>query len=150
MAGKFAHSSDSTNTLYFFVYRISDSFIYDAGDTAFEAIGVWDDARAGECDIAMTGVGDVHFGTFPVVVAGVYFVQIRIQAGASPDVNDEPDGQGIAYWDGTNFINTTTLDTSINDDIIGENGDTLQTLSDQLDSGSARQSTVLNVYPRKK
>lgn len=146
MANEIVHGYDSASTLYAFVYRISDKYIYDVGDTAFEAIGTWNDARAGECDIAMTAVGDVHFADFPTVAAGVYFVEVREQAGANPDTDDAPVGQGIMYWDGTAEINTRTIDTSINDDVIGADGDTLETLSDQLDVISTNQSKVLNIY----
>lgn len=146
MAGYVIDSSDSANTLYFLVYRVSDGYIYDVGDTAFEAVGTWNDARVGECDIAMTAIGDVHRGTFPVVAAGVYFVQTRVRAGANPDTDDRPNGQGVMYWDGTADIDISTLDTSINDDIIGADGDTLETLSDQLDGLSAEASKVNSVY----
>ncbi len=148
MANEIIHSADSADTYYAFVYRISDKFIYDVGDAAFEAIGVWNDARADECDIVMTAVGDVHFADFPTVAAGVYFVTVRKQTGGSPDTDDKTGGQGIMYWDGTAEINTFTLDASINDDIIGDNGDTLESLSDQMDVLSAQKSQVLNVYDK--
>jgi hypothetical protein len=108
MSDKFAHSYDSAANLYFFVYRISDTYIWDVGDSAFEAVGTWDDARAGECDIAMTAAGDVHFGTFPSVPPGVYFVTIRLRAGANPDTDDRPIAQGVMYWDGSDLINIYT------------------------------------------
>jgi hypothetical protein len=152
VAGEFIHSSDSANTLYFLVYRISDGYIYDVGDTAFEAVGTWNDARVDECDIAMTGIGDAHKGVFPAVAAGVYFVQVRIRAGGSPDTDDRPDGQGVMYWDGTAAIDIYTIDTTINDDIIGTAGDTLEDLSDEIADVAADvtqlildQNKVLNV-----
>ena len=95
-----AHTSDNDNTLYFLVYRMSDGYIWDTGDAAFEAVGTWNDARVAECDIAMTAAGDVHFGAFPAVPQGTYFVQIRNKAGANPDTDDIPEGQGEMYWDG--------------------------------------------------
>ena len=145
MAGKFLHSSDSANRLYFLVYRISDSYIYDVTTTDFEAVGVWNDARVDECYISMTATGDVHTGTFPVVDADVYFVQIRIMAGGSVDTDDKPAGQGISYWDGTNFFNSSTLNTQIEDDVIGAS-DTLETISDELDTISGQVNTVFNIY----
>ena len=104
MGNKFAHSSDSANTLYFLVYRLSDNYIWDVGDGAFEAVGTWNDARVGECDIPMTAAGDAHFGTFPAVALGQYFVQVRLQIGGSPDTDDIPQAQGEMHWDGSSEI----------------------------------------------
>ena len=98
------HAADSTKTLYALVYDTSTRYIYDVGDTALEAIGTWNDVRAGECDIAMTAVGDAHFANFPTVAHGIYFVVVRIQAGGSPDTDDKETGQGIMYWDGAKEI----------------------------------------------
>ena len=146
MANEIVHGYDSGKILYAFVYRISDKYIYDVGDGVFEVIGAWNDARADECDITMTSTGDVHFGTFPIVAAGVYYVEIRDRAGANPDTDDKPVGQGIMHWDGTAEINITTLDTSIDDDIIGADGDTLESLSDQLDTITTDLNIVHNIY----
>ena len=44
-------------------------------------------------------------------------------------------------------IDISTLDTTINDDVIGDDGDTLESLSDQMDALSAQGSRVLNRYP---
>lgn len=101
MANEIALSFDSASTLYALVYRQSDGYIYDVGHTAFEAVGTWNDARVAECDIAMTASGDMHFGTFPVVAAGTYYVQIRKRVGASPDTDDIIAAQGFMVWGGT-------------------------------------------------
>jgi len=90
MANEIYHDYDSASTLYAFVYRQSDGYIYDVGDTAFEAIGTWNDARADQCDIAMTASGDFHMGAFPAVAAGTYYVVIRDQAGANAAIADTP------------------------------------------------------------
>lgn len=113
MAGEVIHSSDDADTLYFLVYRPSDGYIYDEGDAAFEAVGTWNDARVGECDNAMTAYGDTHIGNFPTVAAGVYFVQVRLQAGANPDTDDRLVGQGIIYWDGSAEVSIFALNTQI-------------------------------------
>lgn len=104
-------SYDSAATLYAFIYRQSDRYIWDVGDEAFEALGTWDDARADECDIVMTAVGDIHFANFPIIDAGTYYVQIRLQDGANPDTDDEPVAQGVVHWDGQDEIDWSTLTT---------------------------------------
>lgn len=108
MLNEIAHGADSAKTIYALVYRFSDKFIYDVGDTAFEAIGTWNDARADECDIPMTAVGDAHFADFPSVARGVYFVLIKEQAGGSPSADDKETGQGVMYWDGAAEVNMLT------------------------------------------
>jgi len=104
MSNEIWHSYDSAKVLYAFVIRASDDYIWDVGDTAFEAIGTWNDARADECDIPMTvTAGDYHSVDFPagITTVGVYRVQIREKAGASPDTDDKPVAQGEIYWSGT-------------------------------------------------
>ena len=101
MSGEVSHGLDSADTAYFLVYRPSDSYIWDVSSGAFEAVGTWNDTRVGECDIAMTAAGDVHFGDFPSVPLGEYHVQVRKQAGVNPDTDDIPIGQGIMHWDGS-------------------------------------------------
>ena len=108
MTGEVAHSSDDGNTLYFLVYRPSDSYIWDVGDSAFEAVGTWNDARVAECDIAMADAGDVHFGNFPAIPLGTYFVQVRQQVGGAVDTDDILVGQGEAYWAGSGEISWTS------------------------------------------
>lgn len=145
MANEIWHSYDSAKVLYAFVYRMADRYIYDVGDTAFEVIGTWNDARAGECDIAMTAVGDMHFVNFPVVTAGVYYVEIRERAGASPDTDDLPVAQGVMYWDGTAELNLSTTTTNLAD--IETKVDTA---NDNLELVIINQSKVLNIYNERK
>lgn len=130
MANEIWTSYDSAKTLYAFVYRMTDKYIYDVGDAAFEAIGTWNDARAGECDIAMTAVGDVHFADFPVVSAGVYYVSIRERAGASPDTDDKPVAQGVMCWAGSSEFNELTLDTDLTD--IHDSIDVIDSIVDEI------------------
>ena len=135
MANEITHSYDSTLSLYCFVRRVSDQYIYDVGDTAFEALGTWNDARAGECDIVMVASGDTHWADFPAVAAGVYFVEVREKAGANPDTDDRSVAQGVMYWDGTAEITPSTdsadlttleakidiIDTNVDDLIVDQN-----------------------------
>lgn len=120
-------SYDSAKVLYALVYRQSDGYIYDVGDTAFEAVGTWNDARADECDIAMSssGFGDMHFADFPSVAAGTYLVEIRERLGASPDTDDPPVAQGILFWDGSaeitgysSDVDLTSIETKIDQVIV--------------------------------
>lgn len=120
MANEIWTSYDSASTLYALVYRESDGYIYDVGDTAFEPVGPWNDARVAECDIAMTAVGDMHKGTFPVVAAGYYWVQVRDRIGANPDTDDEQIAQGFMDWDGTAEITNASIDTLLDAMIVNQ------------------------------
>lgn len=95
------HYSTGYN-LYAFLGRISDGYIYDVGDSAFETVGTWNDARADECDIPLTDHGwGLYTATFPTVAANIeYVVVIYLRAGAAPDTTD-------AYL-GSIQVNTTT------------------------------------------
>ena len=112
MGNEIWHSYDSAKVLYAFVIRVTDDYIWDVGDSAFEAVGTWNDARADECDIAMTATaGDFHSVDFPAGITdiGTYRVQIRERAGASPDTDDLPVAQGEIYWSGTAEQNLQTI-----------------------------------------
>ena len=137
MANEIYQAYDSASTLYAFVYRQSDGYIWDVGDTAFEAIGTWNDARADECDILLTPAGDMHFVDFPsgITDAGNYIVQIRIRAGASPDTDDMILSQGFMIWDGSAEVVLSDVEDKI--DIVDSNVDDLI-----LAAGK-----VNNVYP---
>lgn len=142
MANEIYQSFDSASTLYAFVYRVSDGYIYDVGDAAFEAIGTWNDARAGECDIAMTAIGDLHFADFPVVAAGNYIIQIRLQAGASPDTDDAPLSQGFMNWGGTAEV----LPSDIEADIANLDADVALVATD-ITTLLTHEQTVKTVVP---
>lgn len=114
MANEIWMSHDSGKTVYALIWRVSDKYIYKATGAVFEAVGTWDDSRVGECDIPMTESGDSYFADFPAVSPGTYNVQIREQAGASPDADDEPIGQGVMYWAGTSEDNVGTIASSQN------------------------------------
>ncbi len=102
------HGADSARVLYALVYRFSDKFIRNIDSGNYETIGTWNDARAAECDITMTAVGDVHFADFPDSAEGVYFVLIKIRATGSPLASDKETGQGVMYWDGAQEITDLT------------------------------------------
>ncbi len=86
------------------------------------------------------------------IAAGGYRSVIMLQESAVADTphadNDIGVHQGEIYWDGSAEINIFTLDTSINDDIIGADGDTLESLSDQMDGLTSSNYKLTNVYRR--
>ncbi len=108
MSNEIVHGADSTKTLYFHVYKFSDKFIYSSTNSAYEAVGTWNDARAQATDNSMTPAGDAHFGNFPASARGVYFVLIKEQATGTQLASDKEVGQGVMYWDGAKEVNMLT------------------------------------------
>jgi len=149
MANEIWTSQDEAETLYALVWRQTDDKVYDAvaGSNTFDT---YTDADIDDYDIPLTNHADsdYHSADFPSdITAGIYRVQIFEQAGGTIDADaDVAIAQGEIYWDGSAEINIYTLDTSINDDVIGADGDTLEDLSDQMDSLSTETNKVLNVY----
>jgi len=75
--------------LYAFLRRKSDGYIYDVGDAQFEEVGTWNDARADECDIALTNYkGGLYMANFPSVAVTDYIIQICLRAGGTPAITD--------------------------------------------------------------
>ena len=149
MANEIWHSADETWTLYALIWRQTDDKVYDAVAAA-NTFDTYTDADILDYDVPLTNQADsdYHSVDFPGdITAGVYRVQVFLQVGGAIDADlDYAIAEGEIYWDGSAEINIFTLDTSINDDIIGADGDTLETLSDQLDALSAEDSKVLNIY----
>ncbi len=149
MANEIVHNATTGQTLYFCTFQLNgDVFLSDgASDEVWGTGG----RTADNYDMAMSeNAPDGHYvGTFDTsIAAGVYHVTVYIQAGGSPADSDLADAQGVMSWDGTAELNSFTLNTQIEDDVIGADGDTLETLSDQMDVLSAQKSQVLNVYER--
>jgi len=149
MANEIWTSQDEAETLYALVWRQTDDKVYDAvaGSNTFDT---YTDADIDDYDIPLTNHADsdYHSADFPSdITAGIYRVQIFEQAGGTIDADaDVAIAQGEIYWDGSAEINIYTLDTSINDDVIGADGDTLESLSGQMDAVSTETNKVLNVY----
>ncbi len=106
---------------------------------------------ADDYDVTMTenGSGGHYVGDFDTsgnISAGVYRVTVYLQDGASPADSDLSIARGVMYWDGTAEINTSTVDTKIDNEVIGSGGDSNTDLSGQMDVLSAQKSQVLNVY----
>ena len=147
MANEVHYNHTTGSTLYFCTFQLDgDVFLSNGESDETWGTGSRD---ADDYDMAMAedGSGGHFVGSFDTsIAAGIYHVTVYLQAGANPADTDKPLGQGVMYWNGSAEINIYTLDTSINDDIIGADGDTLETLSDQLDNVAAEESKVLNVY----
>ncbi len=130
-----------------------DAYRFQPNGNVFVTNGSSDEvwATADDYDVTMTedGVGGHYVGDFDtsaIITAGVYPVVIKIRDGVNPANSDRAVGRGVMYWDGTDELNIFTLDTTINDDVIGADGDTLESLSDQMDLLSSEDSKVLNGY----
>jgi len=152
LANEIWHSADESFTLYALIWRQTDDRVYDAvaGSNTFD---VYTDADIDDYDVVLTtqGIGadsDYHSVDFPTdIAAGIYRVQIMRQVGGTIDADaDIAIAQGEIYWDGSAEQNFYTL--------IGADGDTLETLSDQIDDVIAdteeiiaNTGKVVNVYP---
>jgi len=151
MAGEIWHNYLTSKTLYAVVFATSGQ-VYLTAATGPEVWGAGGhDADHYDVTMTETNVGNSqhYIGTFHAdYAAGVYRVTIYEQAGVNPADGDMPVAHGVMYWDGSASIDISTLDTSINDDIVGDDGDTLESLSDQMDVLSAQKSQVLNVYDK--
>lgn len=96
MANEIQYYDDTGLTLY---ALIRDS----AGDVWNGSSFVdWVDANIGTYDIAMTDQGGgAYFADFPATIdEGLYFVEIRRQAGGSPAVGDTKLGTASLNWSG--------------------------------------------------
>ncbi len=149
MSNEITHDATTGQTLYSVRWQLdSDVFLSNGASDEVWGTGGRD---ADDYDVAMSeNSPDGHYvGDFDPngnISAGVYLVAVFIQASGSPANSDLADARGVMYWDGTAEINSFTLNAQIEDDIIGGDGDTLETLSDQMDVLSAQKSQVLNVY----
>ena len=148
MANEIFHNHATGATLYFCAFQL-DGNVFLSGGASDEVWGTGG-RDADDYDETMTedGAGGHYVGTFDTsIAAGVYRVTVYLQTGANPADTDRPLGQGVMYWDGTAELNPFTLNTQIEDDVIGVDGDTLESISDQLDglTGSAYRRT--NIYP---
>lgn len=149
MANEISHDSITGDTLYACRFQLDGNvFLSDgASDEAWGAGG----NDADEYDVTMTedGAGGHFVGSFDAganIAAGVYQVAVYLQAGANPADTDSPVARGEMYWDGTAELNSFTLDTQIDDEVIGADGDSHEDLSDQMDTLSTDQNRVVNVY----
>ena len=149
MANEVFHNYATGNTLYFCAFQL-DGDVFLTGGASDETWGTGgNDADFYDETMTEDGVGGHYVGSFSSsIAAGVYRVTVFLRAGGSPADSDFAIAQGEIHWDGTAEINVSTIDTTIEDDVIGADGDTLESLSDQMDVLSAQKSQVLNVYDK--
>ena len=144
------HDDTTSSTLYTARFQLNgDVFLTNGATDEVWGTGGRD---AGDYAVTVTEVGTSghfvgNFDTSGNIAAGVYRVTVYKQDGGSPVDSDMSIARGEIYWDGTAELNSFTLNTQIEDDVIGGDGDTLETLSDQMDVLSAQGSRVLNKYP---
>jgi len=93
-------------TLYVLVWRLTDGYVWDAGDEAFEPPSTWNDARVGACDIPLTEITGTGWyqGDFPAAGTGDYAVQVFEQAGGAPATADVSSGGMDVSWSGSRMI----------------------------------------------
>jgi len=144
MANELWHNYETGNTLYARIRRRSDAKVYDvdAGGDNFET---WADGSVATYDLALTDRdGNFYSVDFPSgISAGVYDVGIFLQTDVAPLVTDDELAQGVVYWDGTAEVNDLTIDTKIDDDVIGADGDTLNDISDEIEALTSDVNSVL-------
>lgn len=130
---------DDGYQLYALTKRPADGYIWDVGDSQFEAVGTWNDARAGECDISLTGYdAELYMADFPAAAAGRYLINIYLRAGANPAVTDPLLGAAEIVWNGS--AEKTIIDTSGRVDVGLIEG------SDATDAINAEADTALTDY----
>lgn len=139
MANEIWHNYETGKTLYFCAFQLNGD-VFLTGGASDEVWGTGG-RDADDYDETMTESGSSghYVGAFDTsIAAGVYRVTVFLQDGVNPADTDRPVAQGEIYWDGSAEINLST--------IVGADGDTLKSLSDQLDglAGSAYRKT--NVY----
>ena len=141
MANEIWHSFDEADSLYALIWRKTDDKVWNDTDSQFDT---YTDADILKYDIPLTNHvdSDYHTADFPSsITSGVYRVQVMHQIGGSIDADaDIAVAQGEIYWDGSAEIDIFTLDTTIEDDVIGTAGDTLESLSGQMDVLHTEQS----------
>jgi len=140
-------------TLYFHRFLSNGNvFLTDAATNEVYGTGA-SDADTYDAPMVEEAAGSAHYkGSFAsggtAIASGVYQVCVKIQTGGSPadSPTDVPIFRGEIYWNGTAEINLHTL--------TGADGDTLETLSDQIDDVIedteeiiANTGKVVNVYP---
>lgn len=123
--------------LYSFVRDLSDGDIWDTGDSQLKTVGTWNDARAAECDIALTGFdGKLYMADFPASApAGRYLVITCLRAGASPSISDEAVFFDIVVWNGSSSEQIIDSDGRVDVGALGGDTQSLTDLKDFADSG---------------
>lgn len=148
MANEIWMTFDEAFTLYALVWRKTVVKVWNDDDSQFDT---YTDADILKYDIPLTNSvdSDYHSVNFPAAIStGIYRVQVMLQVGGAIDADtDYGVGQGEIYWDGTKEVSLYSIQEEvIPGDIIGADGDTLESLSDQLDALLIESNKVHNVY----
>lgn len=110
MANELRKAYPTGYNLYATITRKSDGYIWDTGDSAFEAVGTWNDTRVGECDVALTdNGGGLYLANLPsgITAEGEYYIMYYEREGASPATTDTPvGGPELLSWTGTSETTT--------------------------------------------
>lgn len=151
MPDELAHDAEVGLTVFAVRWRFSGNVLLTDGASD----EVWGAGGNDASDYAVTmpetteGESGHYLGDFDTsanIGAGVYQVAVFIQAGGVPVNSDLRDARGQMHWDGTAELNPFTLNTQIEDDVIGADGDTLKSLSDQLDGLTSSSFKQTNKY----
>lgn len=148
MANEIFHNFLTGSTLYFCAFQL-DGNVFLSGGASDEVWGT-DGRDADDYDETMTedGTGGHYVGTFDTsIAAGVYRVTVFLQAGANPADSDLAIAQGEIYWDGSAELNSFTLNTQIEDDVIGADGDTLESISDEINAIPEQAKVLYELGP---
>lgn len=98
-------------TLYQLVRRASDGHYYNG--SGFEAFNVshWSTYVTPLTRVTLVAnISAMYSGSFPVVAAGLYYVDVYVQAGESPVASDSPPRwEGQMPWGGTSEVSVTSL-----------------------------------------
>lgn len=148
MANEIYAKHTSGKNLDAYVFKKTNDQVFDQTDGG-DTFEVWADGNVLNYDIPMTDQGDGFYTVdFPSVIttAAIYRVVVKLRVGANAAVGDTGLFQGPINWDGTAEIDLFTLNTKIEDDVIGAGGDTLESISDQVTTVVAGTVSPINVY----
>jgi len=145
MANEIGISFASGSTLYACRFKANgEVFITDGS-----ASEVWGSSGhdADDYDVSLSESGSSgHFvGDFDAsdnIADGVYKVVVYLQEGANPADDETPLYQGVINWKSDNALTRKDIDDKL-DDIIGADGDSLETLSDQIDDIGTDTDTII-------
>lgn len=94
----------TNKTVYALIRSQDNAYIWDEVDEALEAIGTWDDTRAGQCAYPLDDKGGGYYTkAFPagITAAGTYHIQYNDKLGAEYDTDDRLIGRDKVMWFGS-------------------------------------------------
>lgn len=131
MSNEIRFQADSGSTLYALI-RAAGGTVWKPSTAEFVA---WVDGNIGDYDIPLTDrSGGLYEADFPALAAGLYAVQVRKQAGASPAADDEIVSDGLMPWSGSAVVSLGALATAV---------DTRAAPGDKMDLVDAPNATAV-------